>query len=247
MGRTSAVFAALALGVLLVALSGNEINCQPVPVEPDCTTDADCEEGQVCEAGECVAAAPGLCLGPEELRCGDDQACQYEQMWNREYGQCYVWAHRPACRTSASGDEGWYWDDTGELIRRGPCAGNYAVCRHLGTRSEGWWVHGSTPDPEGGFITWDFCGTRCPAPAVFPGSLYYDRFEGTYLDNACADDADCFTGGCSGEVCSADPGAITTCEGLPFGPQGTCGCVDGTCIWNQPEPCLLVEAGYYER
>lgn len=69
---------------------------------------------------------------------------------------------------------------------------------------------------------------------VDPSDAYYDRFEGTSADNACTTDADCVVGGCSAEVCAAES-VDSTCEGLPSSPEGTCGCLDGACVWQSCE------------
>lgn len=80
-------------------------------------------------------------------------------------------------------------------------------------------------------------GTPPPATerkaAVPADHALHDRFEGTGFDNACSTDADCHTGGCSSEVCSAATDVVTTCDvPLVSLPQGTaCGCVTGQCIW----------------
>ncbi|MBU1536952.1 hypothetical protein KKF84_16635, partial [Myxococcota bacterium] len=59
--------------------------------------------------------------------------------------------HRPYCGALGSRSEGWYWGDTGELIRYENCASaSEPVCDALGSRSEGW--YSST-----GLIAWDFC------------------------------------------------------------------------------------------
>lgn len=62
----------------------------------------------------------------------------------------------------------------------------------------------------------------------------FGRVEGRAFDNVCDSDADCHVGGCSSEVCSADPEATTTCE-MPAGgfasAGGACGCVRGECRW----------------
>lgn len=101
----------------------------------------------------------------------------------------------------------------------------------------------TSPGDDGGQAV-----TRRPAvPATHP---LFDRFEGTGSPNDCTADAGCHTAGCSSEVCSADPGVVTTCEALPVSlPAGTaCGCVEGQCQWwneegtplpplpQQPEP-----------
>jgi eight-cysteine-cluster-containing protein len=68
---------------------------------------------------------------------------------------------------------------------------------------------------------------------VSPTDPHFGRFEGTGYDNACQTDADCGTGGCSGEVCAADDQTIyTTCEAI-IGPAGGCQCVDNQCQWAE--------------
>jgi eight-cysteine-cluster-containing protein len=89
-------------------------------------------------------------------------------------------------------------------------------------------------------------GGECRAPTVKPTDRYYNRFEGTHAKNDCQTDADCVVGGCSGEVCAAE-GVISTCEALPVGPSGACGCVAGQCQWHdagscEPPPPLGCEA-----
>jgi eight-cysteine-cluster-containing protein len=71
-------------------------------------------------------------------------------------------------------------------------------------------------------------------PAVPADNPLHDRVEGVSLQNGCTGDAQCFVGGCSGEMCTAEEGATSTCEapagGWPI--QGAqCGCVQGQCIW----------------
>jgi eight-cysteine-cluster-containing protein len=61
----------------------------------------------------------------------------------------------------------------------------------------------------------------------------YGRVEGTQNPGECKADADCFKGGCSSEVCSAQSDVITTCEvhEWPQGSDSSCGCVEGQCLW----------------
>lgn len=77
-------------------------------------------------------------------------------------------------------------------------------------------------------------GTNCVG-SVDTGDPYYARFEGIGFDNGCDTSSDCVVGGCSGEICAAEASS-STCEVLPYGPDGDCGCVDGTCLWNTCEP-----------
>lgn len=83
-------------------------------------------------------------------------------------------------------------------------------------------------------------GTAPPPPppaartlAVSSGHPLEGRVEGTERAGECTTDADCFTGGCSSEVCSAEEGVITTCEvqDWPQGAGAGCGCVAGACRW----------------
>ena len=51
----------------------------------------------------------------------------------------------------------------------------------------------------------------------------------------CANDRDCFVGGCSGEVCSSEPDVISTCEyseDFPSTEKFECGCVNMVCGWR---------------
>lgn len=56
-----------------------------------------------------------------------------------------------------------------------------------------------------------------------------------YSSGACLSDADCFSSGCSGQVCSNED-VITTCEwrscydASAYGLE--CGCVAGLCQWD---------------
>ncbi len=63
---------------------------------------------------------------------------------------------RPYCGAVGTRGEGWYWADTGELIKYAACADSpEPVCGAICSRSEGWY----TDVDEGfdGLIVWDFC------------------------------------------------------------------------------------------
>jgi hypothetical protein len=61
--------------------------------------------------------------------------------------------HRPVCSAIGSRSEGWYWADTGQLIRFENCARlDEPQCGAIGSRSEGWYSNG---DPA--LIAWDSC------------------------------------------------------------------------------------------
>lgn len=75
-------------------------------------------------------------------------------------------------------------------------------------------------------------GSITRQPAIQPDHPLYDRVEGTHVDNECSSDDDCLLGGCSGEVCSATEGVVTTCDVVAWPPpRASCGCVADRCIW----------------
>ena len=80
------------------------------------------------------------------------------------------------------------------------------------------------------------CTPTCNDSTVDPADPYFARFEGIGAENACMYDADCVIGGCSGEVCAAET-VYTTCELLPYSPEGACGCIGGECWWHVAEAC----------
>lgn len=57
----------------------------------------------------------------------------------------------------------------------------------------------------------------------------------------CTSDADCFVGGCSSQLCSAEQGMASTCEWLEEyacyqdANLTSCGCFEGSCGWDQTE------------
>jgi len=89
---------------------------------------------------------------------------------------------------------------------------------------------------------------------VSPDHPLYARVEGTAMDNDCRADSDCFVGGCSAEICTAERDLSSTCEARDWPTEGgRCGCVEGACSWyagsggggdgseggdSQPEPVL---------
>jgi eight-cysteine-cluster-containing protein len=94
-------------------------------------------------------------------------------------------------------------------------------------------VRGDDPPPsdEGGAEPTPPRGDR--VPAIGEDHPLFARVEGEGFANDCKADADCKVGGCSGEVCSADASAVTTCDVLPmrFPDDAACGCVENTCRW----------------
>lgn len=83
-----------------------------------------------------------------------------------------------------------------------------------------------------------------PVPSTIDFHSAYDqcreRVEGPEADGECTSDADCQTGGCSGEVCATAAsmeGYMGTCEVLPcFSILKSCGCIEGRCSWTVGAP-----------
>src|SRR5262249_41845664 len=73
-----------------------------------------------------------------------------------------------------------------------------------------------------------------PRPVAVPVKHpLYARFEQPSLKNACKVDADCHTGGCSDEMCTAEEGVSGPCDAVDKSilAGATCGCVVGQCNW----------------
>jgi len=117
--------------------------------------------------------------------------------------------HRPYCGAIGSRSEGWYWGDTGELIKYASCAdAGTPECRGITSRSEGWYVDGT------GLIVWDNCHhtVRIAIAGEHCGpSIGYSCFDNLYCQGvptnriggtgtclatgACKEDADCTADG----------------------------------------------------
>jgi hypothetical protein len=81
--------------------------------------------------------------------------------------------------------------------------------------------------------------------AVAKTDPLFERVEAASMNNKCAVDSECFRGGCSSEVCSAEDGVNTTCEmpanGWPQGQVEFCGCVASECVWFKVGGTAVVE------
>ncbi|EDQ90607.1 uncharacterized protein MONBRDRAFT_31826 [Monosiga brevicollis MX1] len=73
-------------------------------------------------------------------------------------------------------------------------------------------------------------------PCLDERDRFYKRFEAPSGTRECRSDDECIVSGCSSEVCAAQAYA-TTCEALPWVPNGECGCVNNECIWHSCSPC----------
>jgi hypothetical protein len=68
------------------------------------------------------------------------------------------------------------------------------------------------------------------------GSVYFDnpqysRYEGEENENECNSDDNCFTGGCSQEICSAVNGVMSDCSAVSKIENISCKCIDTKCLW----------------
>ena len=77
------------------------------------------------------------------------------------------------------------------------------------------------------------------APSVTPAALYAEceaRVEGPQQAGECSTDAECSTGGCSGEVCATSKAVaelMTSCDRKRcFDVLDRCGCNEGECTWT---------------
>lgn len=112
---------------------------------------------------------------------------------------CLPPGHRPVCLQQGTEQEGWYWQDSGELIKQADCAGAGPTrCVAISSRSEGW------ASDEGGFIIYDpdchramgiaLWGESCgeDGPTCYQeGNLFCDGTGTCRSDGTCREDADC--------------------------------------------------------
>ncbi|MDA3863707.1 MAG: CUB domain-containing protein [Deltaproteobacteria bacterium] len=137
--------------------------------------------------------------------------------------------HRPVCRTE--GQEGWYWADTGELIKAEACSGaSTPVCDAIGSRSEGWYT-------DSGLITWDFChqterisiyGENCGP------SIGFECYDGLFCSGVPQN-----THGGTGVCIYEGSCRVNRDCTLQFGEpdcQGQWSCQDNTCVEECSEP-----------
>lgn len=71
--------------------------------------------------------------------------------------------------------------------------------------------------------------------AASPRIVYADeKDQPKYSRGSCQKDEECVPAGCSGQLCSNDPGLITSCElrsDFPDKEKYACGCVETSCAW----------------
>lgn len=92
---------------------------------------------------------------------------------------------------------------------------------------------GTTPPPETP-VSSPPPDTSGRTPSIPSNHPLLARVEGISFQNACQQDSQCFVGGCSSEICTAEQGVSGTCEAPADGWPTTgsaCGCVQGQCVW----------------
>jgi len=139
--------------------------------------------------------------------------------------------HKPVCDAIGSRSEGWYWEDTEELIKFENCADmSEPECEAIGSRSEGWYS-------DNGLITWDSCH-RTVRVAVWGEScgpsIGYSCHTGLYCQGlpgpgVIGGSGEClYTGSCKiAEDCSAEGNdwVHPMCVGYAS-------CESGQCAWH---------------
>lgn len=58
--------------------------------------------------------------------------------------------------------------------------------------------------------------------------------EAKYSLGSCKKNSDCTPAGCSNQICSSNPGLVTTCEikgDFPDKNIYSCGCIEESCVW----------------
>jgi len=125
----------------------------------------------------------------------------------------------PTCTKISTDQEGWYWKDTGELIKLSQCGlAGEPICKNIGSKSEGWYA-------EGKLISWDRCDHVMGDVCVVDEDCA--PLQGTFCQKP--------SGQCSNEGnCTTFP---TDCSKSPAKP--VCGC-DGA---NYTNPCEAAMRG----
>lgn len=75
------------------------------------------------------------------------------------------------------------------------------------------------------------CKSDGTSESAYSNYINYSRYEFPEESNECSGDEQCYIGGCSGEVCSAQTGINTTCEEITKLPGLSCKCAGKRCLW----------------
>jgi eight-cysteine-cluster-containing protein len=202
------------------------------PGEPRCMCPIALSKG-ICQSNRCVAAAENATVAPP-----DEAGLSFHS------GQGECGAEIAPARTGTEGG-----------IALSGAVGGGSVCRTAAAelaRVDGYYVLNISTRAIPGVAACIMCLGAIPWEANITGfrgrvEVYYDGrkvfpassgFCGTSTNGTCSTDADCVSGGCSGQVCqsASEPPVITTCEytecydAQRYGVG--CGCHDGKCRWQ---------------
>ncbi len=143
--------------------------------------------------------------------------------------------HKPVCQGIGSRGEGWYWEDTNELIKYELCGSmSEPECEAIGSRSEGWYT-------DGGLITWDSCHQTVRislwGEACGP-SIGYSCYNGLYCqglpgEGVIGGSGECLNiGSCkTSQDCSAESNNWNHVMCV-----GYASCEEGQCAWHCGPP-----------
>ena len=240
---------------LMIGLVGMVGGCENIPVLDDqdnrdtnyvpCTSASQCEKNQTCDTSQCLSCCPNstgacidLCCGkcvPGPIACTTDADCAHGFVCEpASPGVCDDSSKR--CVLGCHQESDCDANETCNILYcfTCPCPGQcqakpYVPCTNVEQCSPGEKCDNSgclscCPNSTGPCI--DLCCGKCVS-----------GFCGWSTNGPCAGDADCMTGGCSGQVCqsTSEGPIITTCEwtdcysAKAYGVS--CGCVDNQCTW----------------
>ncbi len=168
--------------------------CTPRICQPGDTVMHTCWDGEQVMACECLAGGGWRCEDDPNALCADEPVCGLEQVTyyscphdNRRIGECFCEVEgSPYC--SESEPEGWRPAGTSDYVLEASCKDCRAVCRHVGSYSEGWYDSCS-----GEVIAWGNCSAEwyCkddPWKSCSEPDLSCAEAQGTCRQGRCEDD-----------------------------------------------------------
>lgn len=153
----------------------NQYNCAA-----DCR-DTSCDDGTeplcdmippICESGEILAyqshcylcvdpytcAPTQWCGGEDKIPCSEMKDICWYQTGDEKFGRCHKRiGDVPVCRAIGTRSEGWYFEESGDLINYAFCNKEMPACfLESGNKSQGWYTVGEGPAGSA-LIVWDVC------------------------------------------------------------------------------------------
>jgi len=238
-----------------------------VPAAPSCASDCDCPMYEACINGECrVADRMNECY-PEG--CRDDSQCAADEQCimacpacipGAVCPPCFGWCvDRPECKDDSDCGAGQSCHKEAECPA---CTSANPPCMMPCYVSDvGYCADDATPPGEckedADCAPGEQCNERCP-PCACPvdadgnwGPCPWCECKGTCGPSEPPPSEGCYVGGCSGQICSASPDVVSTCEWRDYYQcyrLTTCGAqADGSCGWAEsPEfkACMEEHGGF---